>query len=176
LLFLIVGLTRMCSPDIFRRALTDKALRPRVLTKNQYRNLCFSLQLHRNASTGLRLFRRWENTHRSITFNHCVNVESIVDCDVLADNFPNNTTILQSSTDAEAISKIMRRHKTFWNTSYPASIDLLPAKILAANTFVLFFFRLFGGTLSVVARSFKVTRIDDNKGSDTPDYVLFLSS
>lgn len=65
----------------------------------------------KKAKTIITLFRRWENMRRGITFHDCV----IIDSDVLVDNAPNNTNVLEATADLPVIEQLMRRHKKSWN-------------------------------------------------------------
>ncbi|MEO6687889.1 MAG: hypothetical protein ABIS07_05220 [Dokdonella sp.] len=104
------------------------------------------------------LFRRWTNTHRVMTFNDCANVEFVIDSDVLVGNAPNNTSHLEATAEIAEIEALMRRHKRSWNVAYQASIDPMRMKIEQAPKRTLFRVRFFGGTLVVLARSFKIRR------------------
>ena len=102
------------------------------------------------------LFRYWEGKRREIRFKNCANFEVILDSDVLAGNAPCNTSHLWATEDAAAIAKVMKSHESEWNVEYEDSIHPLPAKLSAANPYVLFQVRIFGGVLTVVAKSFTI--------------------
>jgi hypothetical protein len=102
------------------------------------------------------LFRHWAQKRRLLVLNRCANFEFVVDADVLLENSPNNSCGVEASVDTGQIEAMMRQHKLQWNLDYDASIDPLPQKLADAAGYVLFRVRLFGGTLSVIARSFSI--------------------
>lgn len=104
------------------------------------------------------LFSYWNGTRRTITFNNCANIDISLDADVLSGNTPWNTAVLDASIAPAEIEALMRRHKRSWNVSYEKGIDPLISKLPAANRYVLFRVRLFGGNLLIVARSYAIKR------------------
>jgi hypothetical protein len=108
------------------------------------------------AKVEITLFSHWEGRRRILRFSGCANVSVAMDADVLSGNAPNNTYVLEATTNSAEIESMVRRHKRSWNVSYQKSIDPLPAKMTALNRYVLFRVRLFGGVLEVLARSFTI--------------------
>lgn len=111
------------------------------------------------AKVTVTLFRQWTNTHRILTLTDCRNIDFVVDADVLKDNSPINTALLEATADVDAIEAVMRKQKREWNVSYEKSIDPMPAKLTGAGRHVIFRVQLFGGRLVVVARSFNIKRL-----------------
>jgi hypothetical protein len=105
------------------------------------------------------LFRHWQGTRRTVTFSDCQNVDFVIDCEVLRDNMPNSTCVLEATAELDSVEAVMRRHRRSWNVSYDKSIDPMPAKLESATNSVLFRVRLFGGTLVVIARTFSIKRL-----------------
>lgn len=123
-----------------------------------------SIQLLPGARRGERtklqvtLYRHWEKTRRTLTFNNCENIQMNVDATVLAGNGPNNTCEASASADPEEIVSLMRGQRRFWNVSYQQAIDPMRTKMGLASDLVMFRLRMFGGTLNIVARTFTVRR------------------
>lgn len=113
----------------------------------------------KKAKVEVTLFRHWEGKRRLLTFTNCANVQLILDADVLMDNAPSNTCVLQATAESTELTALMRKHKRSWNVSYQKSIDPLNKKLGVADKYVLFRVRVFGGVLQVIARSFSVRRI-----------------
>lgn len=123
--------------------------------------LCFipAAKRGKKAKIEVTLFRHWEGKRRLLTFADCANIQLALDADVLLDNAPNNTCVLQATADSKEVAALMRKHKSAWNMSYQKSIDPLNKKLDVADRYVLFRVRAFGGVLQVIARSFSVRRI-----------------
>ena len=113
----------------------------------------------RKATVEVTLFRHWKNQRRLLVLKDCANVEVSMDADVLQDNAPNNTAVLEATASVQEIRSLMRSHKRAWNVRYERGLNPLPAKLSNADEYVLFRVRLFGGALRVIARSFKVGRL-----------------
>lgn len=112
-----------------------------------------------SCKVSIRLYRHWENKRRLLQFIGCTNISFTVDTAVLLGNAPNNTCCLEATASVEDVMKAMRIQKKAWNVSYSKGIDLLPVKLASASKYTLFRVRLFGGTLEIIAKSFKFGKI-----------------
>jgi hypothetical protein len=107
----------------------------------------------------IRLYRRWQNVRRTLSFSGCANFEVVLDADVLQSNAPSNAAYLEANTNSSEIKLLLKRHKKSWNVEYEKSIDPSTAKAVRARNLVLFRVRLFGGNLLVLARGFTIKRV-----------------
>jgi|SRR6185295_8876405 len=111
------------------------------------------------ATVEITLFRPGIARRRMLRFSGCANIGVAMDMDVLSDNAPMNTHLLEATINSVEIESLIRRHKRSWNVSYPTSLDPLPAKVAALSRYVLFHVRLFGGVVEVLGKSFTVKHL-----------------
>ena len=121
-----------------------------------------------SAKLEIDLFRHWEGRRRRLSINGCVNISLALDTTILADNAPSNTARLEAHSDIDAMIELVTEHKTFWNVEYDNSIDPLPKKLKVLGGLVLFKVRLFGGTLVILARSFRLSKLPALSTDDAP--------
>jgi hypothetical protein len=105
------------------------------------------------------LFRYWKKRRRLLQFSNCANIIFSADADVLLGNAPCNTRGQVATADVNEIKKIMELQKRSWNVTYQRSIDPLGPKLKLAKNYTLFRVEFFGGTLEVVAKSYKLKNL-----------------
>jgi hypothetical protein len=116
-----------------------------------------------SASVQVTLHRHWKQRRRVLEFSGCANLEMSLDADVLKGNAPNNTAGVTASVRPTLITGMLKRHRRKWNVSYERSIDPMPKKLMAAKELVLFQVQFFGGTLDVLARSYRLRHLTSRR-------------
>ena len=110
-------------------------------------NSVIEIQLHQYSGKELRRIR----------FTGCTNLRVAMDFDVLAGNFPTNTSRLDAHTDANRIRKLMQSQKRDWDVVYaPGETTPLTTKLAALDGLVSFRVQFFGGAVDIIARDYRV--------------------
>lgn len=102
---------------------------------------------------------------KQLTFTGCANVSLTADFDVLTDNAGfGNTSHVQACCESDKIKNFLAEQIDDLNIDYsdeydePSNRHPTRAKLGDLSKFILFRVELFGGTLELVARNFKVNR------------------
>lgn len=114
--------------------------------------------------------------HSLLTIEGCTNISFEVDLDVLAENLFMNVYGLSAVVDVSQIRAMIADQISSWNVRYasdphPALKGLAPGRLVTEaesplpekldnlQSLTMFVIKLFGGHLSVIARSFRVNRL-----------------
>lgn len=98
-----------------------------------------------------------EKKLRVIRFSGCTNLRVAMDFDILADNFPPNTSRVSADTGLGRIQNLMESQKHDWDVQYAGTAVSPLSKKLAALTELIFFrVQFFGGAVDVIAREYQV--------------------
>ncbi|MGH9712236.1 MAG: hypothetical protein ACRD5M_02945 [Candidatus Acidiferrales bacterium] len=94
-----------------------------------------------------------------LSFHSCGNVRFLMDFDVLADNWFAQTKGLHASANAQEMRKIISSQLAHWRTSYmpPLPPDKpVRKKLNSIRKSRKFKIKFFGGTVEILAKSFKL--------------------
>jgi hypothetical protein len=94
---------------------------------------------------------------RVLRFVDCVNLRVAMDFDVLADNFPINTSGVDADINPNRVKNLMESQKRDWDLTYGSKmVTPLMKKLELLGEFVFFRAQFFGGVVEVVARTYQV--------------------
>jgi hypothetical protein len=114
----------------------------------------------RPTSVCLELVSTWGAGRRRVTFSECANLVIRLDCDVLGDNWPINTSGVTAQTDPGLLQQFARAQRRIWDVSYGRThgrdASPLPQKVSQLSRLTLYRVQLFGGRVEVLAREFSV--------------------
>jgi hypothetical protein len=98
-----------------------------------------------------------EKKPRIVRFSGCANVRAAIDFDVLAHNFPPNTSRVEAETSLGRIRNLVESQKQDWDVQYAGTGGSpLSKKLASLKELVFFRVQFFGGALEVVARDYRV--------------------
>lgn len=94
-----------------------------------------------------------------LRFIGCANLRVAADFDVLAHNFPWNTSKVEAHTDKDAMLSLMQSQKHDWRVKYEGS-GPLDWKAEVMNEFVSFRVQFFGGVVEIIAGGYEVDSVE----------------
>jgi hypothetical protein len=105
----------------------------------------------------IELLERSDKKPRVLRFIGCVNLRVAMDFDILADNFPINTSQVDADTNPNRMKNLMESQKRDWTISYASGMTtVFMRKLELLEEFVFFRVQLFGGAIEIVAREYQV--------------------
>jgi len=94
---------------------------------------------------------------RVLRFVGCVNLRVAMDFDVLANNFPINTSHVDADTNPNRMKNLMESQKRDWDLNYASKmVTPLMKKLELLGEFVFFRLQFFGGVIEIAARTYQV--------------------
>jgi|SRR5882724_4090628 len=114
-----------------------------------------------DAATGsaveIELLQRSDKKPRVLRFVGCVNLRVAMDFDILADNFPINTSGVDADINPNRMKNLMESQKRDWTVSYASGMTtVFMRKLESLEEFVFFRVQLFGGAIEIVARMYQL--------------------
>jgi hypothetical protein len=114
---------------------------------------------HGSATIVLEIEDDGTGAKKVLTFHRCGNVRFLMDFDVLANNWFAQTRGAGAIATIQKLKKFVTTQKVHWRVQYmppqPADIPIRK-KLATIRSYRLFKIRFFGGTLEILARSFKL--------------------
>ena len=105
----------------------------------------------------IELLQRSDKKPRVLRFVGCVNLRVAMDFDILADNFPINTSGVDADTNPNRIKNLMESQKRDWTISYASGLTtVFMKKLELLEEFVFFRVQFFGGAVEIVAKMYQV--------------------
>jgi hypothetical protein len=123
---------------------------------------------------------------RVLIFGECLNVVVRVDCDVLGENWPDNTSGVAADTRPQALAKFALKQRHLWDVEYetidgrgtspmPKKLQRMsryvlggtspmPKKLQRMSRYVLYRLQFFGGRVEALARTFTLGRAASRGG------------
>jgi hypothetical protein len=102
-----------------------------------------------------------EKKRRTLRFSGCTNLRVAMDFDVLADNYPPNTSSIDAHANPIRLRELMLSQKKDWDVVYAAGSESpLSQKVGMLHQFVAFRVQFFGGVIEVIARNYDVETVD----------------
>jgi len=95
-----------------------------------------------------------------LSFFNCANIRYVMDFDVLADNWFAQTNASSAKTDGDQIRKFVRSHAKHWHLKYMpplAEDEPVRKKLSTLRDYILFKITFFGGTVEILAKSYKLS-------------------
>lgn len=108
----------------------------------------------------LRLSPNHSQKKRLVQFIGCANLRVELDFDVLASNFPPNTSRVESHVDAGLMRELMHSQKRDWDVGYGSMRSPLDYKLDAMDELVSFRVQFFGGVVEIIAREFLIEDVE----------------
>ncbi len=108
----------------------------------------------------LRLALYRSQKKRLVQFIGCANLRAGLDFDVLANNFPPNTSFVGSHVDGQLMRKLMQTQKRDWDVEYESMRSPLDDKLEVMAELVCFRVQFFGGAVEIIAREFLIEDIE----------------
>ncbi len=111
----------------------------------------------------IHLHRTSEKKAQVIRFSGCANLRVAMDFDVLAGNFPPNTSRVDAHTELNRIRDLIESQKRDWDVRYVGTSHSPHTKKLAAvDELVFFHVQFFGGAVDILARKYEVLTRDES--------------
>jgi hypothetical protein len=105
---------------------------------------------------------------RVLIFGECLNVVVRVDCDVLGENWPDNTSGVAADTRPQALAKFALKQRHLWDVEYETidgrGTSPMPKKLQRMSRYVLYRLQFFGGRVEALARTFTLGRAASRGG------------
>lgn len=102
-----------------------------------------------------------QNKERVLRFIGCGNLRVGMDFDVMAHNFPANTSQVDAHTDKDAMWSLMQSQTGDWAVKYAADMsNPLDKKSAVMNEFVCFRVQFCGGVTEIIARRYEIEDIE----------------
>lgn len=103
-----------------------------------------------------------ETKTRCIRFFGCANLRVAMDFDVLAQNFPTNTSRLEAHTNLNQIRDLIISQKKDGDVAYAPGVESpVTRKLAAMNDLVSFRVQFVGGAVDVIARNYEIQTVDN---------------
>jgi|ERR1035437_9331141 hypothetical protein len=105
----------------------------------------------------IKLLQYSQNTLRVVRFSGCRNLRVAMDFDVLAENLPPNTSVVDAHTNLNRMRDLIQSQKKDWGVEYEGtSVAPLVGKLTELGELVCFHVQFFGGAVDVIARDYSV--------------------
>jgi len=115
-----------------------------------------------NSAVEIHLSHYSDGKPRVIQFSGCANVRVAMDFDVLADNFPPNTSRVDAATNPGRIRNLVESQMQDWDVRYTGTAKSPVSKKLSDSSGLIFFrMQFFGGVVDIIARDFQVESDDE---------------
>jgi len=110
-----------------------------------------------SSAVEIHLHQHREKKLRVIRFSGSANLRVAIDFDILAHNFPRNTSRVEADTSLGRIRNLVESQKHDWDVHYAGtSGSLLSQKLASLKELVFFRVQFFGGAVEVIAREYQV--------------------
>ncbi len=100
------------------------------------------------------------HSKRLVQFIGCANLRVALDFDVLAHNFPPNTSRADAHVDRNLMRELMHSQERDWGVNYSSMCSPLDKKLQVMDELVCFRLQFSGGAVEIIAREFLIENIN----------------